>query len=249
MICQTYLQSFVLRQSWHAVHTCFRGDPACADCSYVHVVWSNATGFAFERARRIRSIYACTTHRSIDLKMLQICRFLNRIMGLPKCRISSLRVIASKAMADCRRSKVTKLAQLVCDHLCRDHLGEIRQTGSLLPTKSLRHRVTRERLAFARSLDGRWFTTCMVRDAVKEVIQGHEEIELFLPGFSREQWIDSTATSLTAILQRAKKSSMSTSAMDQLETQPYEFLDIDPAEDLLQCSIMIKSILHSSGCA
>ena len=136
-----------------------------------------------------------------------------------------------KAMADCRSSKVQKISELLYAHLCRDHLEEIRQTGSLLPTKSLRHRVTRERLAWASSLDGRWFTACVVRDALKDVMKNHSEIELpSLPGFTRDNWIDSTSTSLTTILQRAKKSSVPT-AMDNLETQPYEFVDLDPHED------------------
>ena len=131
-----------------------------------------------------------------------------------------------------RTAKIERLSSLLYTHLIKDHVKEIESTGSLLPTKSLRHRVTRSRLSWASGLEsGRWFTGSMVRDSLGHCMQTHAKgVQLpALPGFCLDSWLDSTAASLTHILQRAKKSTVS-SAMDCAETLPYDF-NLDPAED------------------
>ena len=135
-----------------------------------------------------------------------------------------------------RKAKVLQLSSLLYNHLIKDHVKEIESTGALVPTKSLRHRVTRQRLAWASGLDsGRWFTGSMVRAALQDCMGTHaKEVQLpALPGFCKESWLDSTSSTLTNILQRAKKSTVAPpAAMDCMETQPYGFDQLDPAEDL-----------------
>ena len=107
-----------------------------------------------------------------------------------------------------RKAKVDKLSSLLYNHLIKDHVKEIETTGALVPTKSLRHRVTRERLAWASGLEGgRWFTGSLVRDSLRHCMKTHaKEVELpALPGFCQESWLETTSATLTHILQRAKK--------------------------------------------
>ena len=40
-------------------------------------------------------------------------------------------------MAACRRSKVHKMGDLVYDHVCRDHLEEIREAGFVAANQKL----------------------------------------------------------------------------------------------------------------
>ncbi|CAE7249659.1 unnamed protein product [Symbiodinium sp. CCMP2592] len=55
-----------------------------------------------------------------------------------------------------RKQKVERLAELIWEKVCQPRLCEIRETGVLTPTNSLRHRATRELLSWASQLDGRW---------------------------------------------------------------------------------------------
>lgn len=131
-----------------------------------------------------------------------------------------------------RKLKVEKLATLIWDNLCSSYLSEIRYTGALVPTNSLRHRSTRERLQWASKLSigaGRWFTDGMIKDALAKLLvdPGFELPDT--PGFSKDTWLSSTSSSLSKLLSRARRTTVS--AMDCDETQPWGPFTLDPTED------------------
>ena len=118
-------------------------------------------------------------------------------------------------------------------NLCKpEHLQQIRETGALSPTYSMRHRCTRERVSWATSLDGRWFTNGLVKSALEHLLKTHDDVVIpdDTPGFTMEQWYTTTADKLALLLQRARRSTAS-AAMDTVETQPWDLEDLDPTED------------------
>ncbi|CAE7820362.1 unnamed protein product [Symbiodinium sp. CCMP2456] len=124
-----------------------------------------------------------------------------------------------------RDEKVRRLTTLLYSNVCLPDYGleRIRTTGALTPTNSLRHRATRKCLEFSRDLDGRWFTYQMVTDAVNNLLSDYQlEIPTNTPGFSRENWVSQTSTTLLHLLQRSRRTvagSASNDAMDTAETQ------------------------------
>ena len=134
-----------------------------------------------------------------------------------------------------RKSKVERLATLIWEHLCRDFLSEIKETGTLCPTNCLRHRVTTQRLLWASNVNlggGRWFTQGMIKDALAKVVDrpGFELPET--PGFTKDGWLSATSSSLSKLLSRARRSTVSPAqaAMDCDETQVWDSA-LDPWED------------------
>ena len=135
-----------------------------------------------------------------------------------------------------RKQKVERLAELIWEKVCQPRLPEIRDTGVLTPTNSLRHRATRELLSWASQLgSGRWFTTGMVKAALVKIVDSHAlEVPETTPGFSWESWYTTTSDSLSTLLSKARRSTVGSApksddeAMDDGETQPWE---LDPLED------------------
>ena len=105
-------------------------------------------------------------------------------------------------------------------HLCKpEHLQQIKETGALTPTYSMRHRCTRERVSWATSLDGRWFTNGLVKSALQHLLKTHADVVIpaDTPGFCMEQWLITSAEKLAQLLKRARRSTAAAAAMDDLE--------------------------------
>ncbi|CAE7171134.1 unnamed protein product [Symbiodinium microadriaticum] len=109
-----------------------------------------------------------------------------------------------------RKQKVQKLADLIWKNICQHRLPEIRETGVLTPTNSLRHRATRELLSWANQLSGRWFTTGMVSEALQIIVE--------------------TQKNFAVPARRSTVGSTQPGAMDDGETQPWDG-GLDPMED------------------
>ena len=77
-----------------------------------------------------------------------------------------------------RGEKIKTLSGLLFAHCVQDHRAQVEARGSLSPTNSLRHKVTRDRLGFARELTGdngcRYFTESLVRDALLEMVRVYQ---------------------------------------------------------------------------
>ena len=137
------------------------------------------------------------------------------------------------------------LAEMFYSKLCKEHLGMIRQTGALVPTYSMRHRCTRERVLWASELNGRYFTYGLVRSALEHLMHVHTDVQIptDTPGFCVDHWLSTTAERLTELLKRARRSTASSPtlacstasspslAMDDMETQVCWEEPLDPAED------------------
>ena len=149
---------------------------------------------------------------------------------------------ASKLLS-ARKEKVESLAEMLYMNLCRDHLGMIKETGSLVPTYSMRHRVTRDRLQFASELTGRYFTQGLVKAALQHILTNYSDVRIRkdTPGFSLDQWLATTAEKLAQLLQRARRSTCSASSPamdpDNMETQVWEQLD----EEEDSCGFILRS--------
>ncbi|OLP91089.1 hypothetical protein AK812_SmicGene27264 [Symbiodinium microadriaticum] len=142
--------------------------------------------------------------------------------------------------------KVVSLAEMFYSKLCKEHLGMIRQTGALVPTYSMRHRCTRERVLWASELNGRYFTYGLVRSALEHLMHVHTDVQIptDTPGFCVDHWLSTTAERLTELLKRARRSTASSPtlacstasspslAMDDMETQVCWEEPLDPAEDV-----------------
>ena len=105
-----------------------------------------------------------------------------------------------------RSKKVENLAEMFYSHLCKpEHLQQIKETGALTPTYSMRHRCTRERVSWATSLDGRWFTNGLVKSALQHLLKTHADVVIpaDTPGFCMEQWLITSAEKLAQLLKRA----------------------------------------------
>ena len=143
-------------------------------------------------------------------------------------------------MVGVREEKKNKVTQLLLEHLVNPHRERIKKTGSLLPTKSLRHRETREALLWAKDIDmgdGRYFTQALVRDCLKDLVQYHGVEVPESPGFVLQSWIDNESSLLHKLLKRARKSTSSSpgsvSAMAEEDTQAWSCMDynLDPTQD------------------
>ena len=134
-----------------------------------------------------------------------------------------------------RKEKLLKLAGLFYEHLIKPDPERVKDTGALSPTKSLRHKATREAFAFARQLgNGRFFTEAIVRDTLKIMAATPMKYDLEMPstpGFSIECWVKEEAAILHKLLKRARRS---TAMGDTVETQPWDInswsAHLDPAE-------------------
>ena len=152
-------------------------------------------------------------------------------------------------MGSKRKEKVTKLADLLYHHVVEPQRERIKATGTLPPTKSLRHKATRECLKWAAELEGRWFTLTMVRDSLKLATMKHQVEVPEVPGLSMVTWIDSEAARLQKLLRRARKcspdlpdSEAEQSEHEQPQREPQHGMDpdncdtlpwpLDPGEDL-----------------
>ena len=142
-----------------------------------------------------------------------------------------------------RAAKVSKLASLLFTHCIDPHKERVSRTGRVLPTKSLRHRQTREMLFWTRDLKGeRVFTEAIVKDSLLEVVKQHSLELPATPGFSVTRWAKEEAALMHPILTRSRKSTANPSKeapstpamdMDTADTQPWNVMDpdLDPNED------------------
>ena len=137
-----------------------------------------------------------------------------------------------------RGAKIKVLSDLLFANCVEHHRAHVEARGSLAPTNSLRHRVTRDRLAFAKNLKDesgcRYFTEPLVRDALLHMIRAHEVKLPSTPGFDLDTWARSEAQNLHPLLKRARKlqgdSGANPAAMDDAETQPWS-CELDPEQD------------------
>ena len=135
-----------------------------------------------------------------------------------------------------RDGKVQTLARLITGNIVLPQHDRIWNTGSLLPTNTLRHRSTRSLLSWATSLEpGRWFTQKIVRDALDLVMkQGRLTLPEGVPGFSPQTWLNDESTKLHRLLLRAKKSTVDTpeARSAPLVPNPPAMADIDTCDTL-----------------
>ena len=125
-----------------------------------------------------------------------------------------------------------KLANLIAQHIIGGHEERIQRTGSLSPTKSLRHKATRELFGFAWKLDGRWFTAAMVRDALRQLLKEKRFSLPDVPGCSESTWLNDEAQTLQKLLMRAKKSRAAPEPSDLVDSDGAESMNPDEAETL-----------------
>ena len=145
-----------------------------------------------------------------------------------------------------RQEKVDQLADLLYTHVIKPDLDRINHTGTILPTKSLRHKSTRKACAFASTLRGRWFTVAIVKDSLKKLMDLEAFILPSVPGLSESTWLNDQASIVQGLLVKAKKNAfgstesetssragssetLAMASMDDWETQPWP----DPDEDML----------------
>ena len=107
-----------------------------------------------------------------------------------------------------RKNRVHRLSALIYENCIQNDLERFQSTGSVLPTSSLRHRSTRDCLHFAKSLQGRWFTKAMVKDALSHLLSVHQPKLPEVPGFSLESWLEQQTKCLQPLLARARRSTV-----------------------------------------
>ena len=137
-----------------------------------------------------------------------------------------------------REAKIKVLSDLLFANCVEHHRAHVEARGSLAPTNSLRHRITRERLAFAKNLKAdtgsRYFTEQLVCDALLHMIRAHEVKLPCTPGFDLDTWARAESKNLHPLLKRARKaqgdSPANPVAMDDAETQPWS-CELDPGQD------------------
>ena len=137
--------------------------------------------------------------------------------------------------------KVLALANHIHDYIVRPQLQRIQETGSLVPSKSLRHKATRELFTFAHTLSGRWFTVKTVKASLQIILRDKYFSLPEVAGLTEEAWLNDQAAVLQALLVKAKKngssgkasdstglnsSSPTPAAMDDWETQPWPEEDV-----------------------
>ena len=138
-----------------------------------------------------------------------------------------------------RQEKVDQLADLLHTHVIKPDLDRINNTGTILPTKSLRHKSTRQACAFASALTGRWFTVSIVKVSLNKLL----DLEAFtlpsVPGLSESTWLNDQVSIVQELLVKAKKNAngstdletsstragfsetLAMASMDDWETQPW----------------------------
>ena len=152
------------------------------------------------------------------------------------------------AMGLTRGQQVKHLASLIGKYVVEGHEERIRTTGALTPTRSLRHKATRELFVFATNLDGRWFTAAIVKDCLRQLLKEKRFDLPAIPGCSEETWLNDESSSLQKIFMRAKRScakpgpdelvsEAESMNPDEAETLPWPMLDPneDPCVDLILC--------------
>ena len=163
--------------------------------------------------------------------------------------LSNTKQVLCQAMAtrEKRGDKVFRITELIYKNCIQPDPDRIKQTGTLLPTPSLRHKRTRECLSFARDIEGRIFTQALVRDCLRALLANPVKYSLELPctpGFSSERWIQDESKVLHKLLKRARKSTTAETLaamdklIDEMETQPWDInsFELDPNEDDLRGS-------------
>ena len=148
--------------------------------------------------------------------------------------VTILVVMATDSLpAMARAEKISMISKLVFDHCVAPHTERIRQTGSILPTSSLRHKSTRDTLSWAKDLDqGRYFTHALVRDVLTDILETHKVDLPCTPGFSQQKWVEDQSRILHKCLKKARRKSTASPAMDPstLETQPWDYGELDEEE-------------------
>ena len=124
------------------------------------------------------------------------------------------------------RSRSKALAGHLYEACCstEEDRARIASTGQLVPSGSLKFKAVRSRLLWVKDLPaGRFFTKRRVYDAIVQIFLEHDIQLPSVPGFSQAKWLDEQASSLTKILQRARKST----AMDPslADTQAWDCED------------------------
>ncbi|CAE7568931.1 unnamed protein product [Symbiodinium natans] len=136
-------------------------------------------------------------------------------------------------MVRTRDEKGVQLTELLYRNLVIPDQARIKQTGSLLPTASLRHRQTREALAFVRDFDyeghERLFTEKFVKACLRKLLEAPYSLDLpCTPGFQKEAWTNEEGKRLHSLIKKARRS---TAMAADAETQPWSCLEaLDPDE-------------------
>ena len=124
------------------------------------------------------------------------------------------------------RSRSKALAGHLYEACCstEEDRARIASTGQLVPSGSLKFKAVRSRLSWVKDLSaGRFFTKRRVHEAIVDLFLEHDIQLPSVPGFSQAKWLEEQSTSLTKVLQRARRST----AMDPslAETQAWDFED------------------------
>ena len=135
-----------------------------------------------------------------------------------------------------RSGKIDKVTSLLDQHLVQGNEDRIETTGSLLPTRSLQRKSTREALTWVRDFkeDGtRFFTQPLIRDSLLQLAEKHNLALPQIPGSDLNSWASEEAKVLPPLLLKARRSTIKASsnpsaAMDNEETQPWQ---VDSQED------------------
>ena len=153
-------------------------------------------------------------------------------------------------MALSRATKVADLAKHIYEHVICPQEETIATTGALTPSRSLRHRATRDLLRWAASLpQGRWFTQGMVKAALDKISKEQDLRLPEVPGFSMPNWVAGEATELHKLLKRAKKLApelppeseeeeekpKQPAPMDPDNAETLPWPQLDPEEDSMFC--------------
>ena len=113
-------------------------------------------------------------------------------------------------------------------------LQYVKQTGSLFPSSSLRHRCTREQLSWMQHFryEGveRLLTVRLARAVLQKLLDWGLEIPS-APGMDTEKWLDVSSKVLHRMLKKARRGSGSGGAMDEEETQVVGDDGLDSSED------------------
>ena len=149
-----------------------------------------------------------------------------------------------------RRARIEWICDKVYASCIQPDPSRLANTGAVTPTNSLRHKATKNSLAWAVDLEaGRLFTASIVRDALVRMLTKYE---LHLPstvGFTSENWLDSTSKKLQKLLTRARK--CTSAAMADDETQPWDIdawgMDASEARPLVNAALVV-SVCQSVDC-
>ena len=159
--------------------------------------------------------------RSANYPVMHACSY-----NFSLCCTSILKLVfAMDTSVQTRSQKISELTDLVYASL---DLEYVRTTGSLFASKSLRHSATRQQMSFMKNFqyEGRLLTEKVTTMVVKNLLDRKSlEIPASTPGYSKRKWVKDSAQLLLSLLQKARRSY---SAMDTMDTQPWQ---LDEAED------------------